>query len=392
MMFSVFDLYKLDVMKSAEILTGQSGFQRQICNVGILDYEYISCNIYNEFCQNDLVLSSFLFARDDVDSMIQSVKILISMGVSCLGIKNIYYKEVPDDLIRYATENDFSIFLFGSDIFFENIIIEVFKNLRYVENNQLAEMKTEKLLSYDLDSPKIRELALDINTFFKESFVVIFCKPKDSSDGGNCLRTLKRLKNLDFFKKEDLVFQYKDGIMVILTFDKDYKTTVQKIVYDFIFETKVNTDDFYIGVSEFFYGLSDFALGISESVHALEACKMMEKSICLFDEIGLYRLTLPFSTSPWAKKYYQSLLDPLLNYDENDEKKISELFDTLVAFIEYDRNIKKTAERLYQHENTIRYRINKIEEILDLDKEDYSIYPQLCIAVHLYKLDQKISK
>lgn len=389
MMFTVFDLFMLDVMKSVEILTGQSGFQRQICNVGILDYEYISCNIYNEFCKNDLILSSFLFARDDIESMIQAVKALISMGVSCLGIKNIYYKEVPDELIRYAIENDFSIFIFGSDIFFENIIIEVFKNIRYVKNNQFAELKVEKLLSHDIDSHKIRELALDINKFFKEFFVVIFCKSQNSKYGGNSYRTLKRLKSLDFFKKEDLAFQYKDGIMVILTFDSDCKTTIQKIVYDFIFETKVNTDDFYIGVSDFSHGLSNFALGISESLYAFEACKMMGKSICLFDEIGLYRLTLPFSASPWAKKYYQSFLEPLLHYDENDEKKISELFNTLVAYIEYDRNIKKTAEHLYQHENTIRYRINKIEELLDLDKEDYSIYPQLCIAIHLYKLDQR---
>ena len=59
----------------------------------------------------------------------------------------------------------------------------------------------------------------------------------------------------------------------------------------------------------------------------------------------------------------------LLNNSYNGDtinKKIQlnkELYETLHTYYDYNLNIKKASEALFIHENTLRYRLNKIEEI-----------------------------
>ena len=48
---------------------------------------------------------------------------------------------------------------------------------------------------------------------------------------------------------------------------------------------------------------------------------------------------------------------------EEDE----ELFTTFYTFFICNRNYKKTAEALFLHSKTIRYRLNKIEQLLEID-------------------------
>ena len=55
-------------------------------------------------------------------------------------------------------------------------------------------------------------------------------------------------------------------------------------------------------------------------------------------------------------------------------------------YIDENRNIGNAAERLFIHRNTMKYRINKIEEILECDlKEDKTMFNiMLCLKIGKY--------
>nr|WP_243157966.1 helix-turn-helix domain-containing protein [Aminipila terrae] len=57
-----------------------------------------------------------------------------------------------------------------------------------------------------------------------------------------------------------------------------------------------------------------------------------------------------------------------------------------MKFVENDGNYIKTAEALYLHKNTIRYRINKIKELHHMENSELNFYEQLSIAIKLYKI------
>lgn len=64
------------------------------------------------------------------------------------------------------------------------------------------------------------------------------------------------------------------------------------------------------------------------------------------------------------KKYYQQLLRPIVDFGDED------LLRTLqVYFFEADFSVKKTAELLFVHRNTVTYRLDHIKRLLDNDFE-----------------------
>lgn len=63
-----------------------------------------------------------------------------------------------------------------------------------------------------------------------------------------------------------------------------------------------------------------------------------------------------------------------------------ELFDTLSVFIDTQQSYTKTAERLFLHHKTIRYRIDKVKELLSINFDHPENVLQIQIATRLFKL------
>jgi PucR family transcriptional regulator, purine catabolism regulatory protein len=85
-----------------------------------------------------------------------------------------------------------------------------------------------------------------------------------------------------------------------------------------------------------------------------------------FEETGAYRLLLPAMSDDPAElhRFYEETVAPLAAYDEQYE---TELVRTLESFLDADGNVAKTAERLFTHRHTIRYRLDRARELTGLD-------------------------
>ena len=82
-----------------------------------------------------------------------------------------------------------------------------------------------------------------------------------------------------------------------------------------------------------------------------------------FEETGAYRLLL--HTPPAElQHFYGGTVAPLVDYDEQYE---TELVRTLESFLDADGNYAKTAEKLFTHRHTIRYRLDRVRELSGLD-------------------------
>lgn len=85
-----------------------------------------------------------------------------------------------------------------------------------------------------------------------------------------------------------------------------------------------------------------------------------------FEETGSYRLLLPaMSEAPGELLgFYSETVEPLAAYDEQYE---TELLATLEAYLENDGNVARTAERMFTHRHTIRYRLERARELCGHD-------------------------
>jgi hypothetical protein len=81
-----------------------------------------------------------------------------------------------------------------------------------------------------------------------------------------------------------------------------------------------------------------------------------------FEDTGSYRLLLPAMSeeSGELERFYAETVAPLAAYDEQYE---TELVRTIEAYLENDGNVTPTADHLFTHRHTIRYRLERVKEL-----------------------------
>lgn len=85
-----------------------------------------------------------------------------------------------------------------------------------------------------------------------------------------------------------------------------------------------------------------------------------------FEETGAYRLLLSAMSEDPAElqRFYSETVEPLVAYDEQYE---TDLVQTVAAFLDNDGNVAGTAQKLFTHRHTIRYRLERVRELSGLD-------------------------
>jgi hypothetical protein len=382
MSITIKEALKLKNFRHFQLIAGEWGLENRIEKIGILDHEIVE-DINGEFSQGDFVLTSFTPARNNVALLIKSIQSLIKSDVSGLAIKNIYFKELPPIIVNLANKMNFPIFIFDDTIFYEDIIAEINEEIRSRDNDELLATKIDILLKDSVSKGMIRELALELNHSFKEHFLVCFCKEKKYIDDKHIMKLL----NLFHFQVHKSIYhsviKYRDGILIICTTntrdDKYLMTELEQLIESI----GIENDYFVNGISNMHHGLDQFSKGIHEALYAVKSTKKNTAKNIHYTDIGIHQILMPFIDNDWIQEYSERILRPLIDYDT---KYHTQILETAIAYIEKDQNIKRTAEALYQHDNTIRYRIKKMKEILDMTHLEGSFNEQLSIAVKIYLL------
>lgn len=110
----------------------------------------------------------------------------------------------------------------------------------------------------------------------------------------------------------------------------------------------------------------DLARAAGEALLAVNVAEPGAEGPVAFEETGAYRLLLPAMTDDpeELRRFYAETVEPLVVYDEQYE---TDLVATLEAYLERDGNVAATAERLFTHRHTVRYRLERARDLSGLD-------------------------
>jgi sugar diacid utilization regulator len=88
--------------------------------------------------------------------------------------------------------------------------------------------------------------------------------------------------------------------------------------------------------------------------------------VLAFEDTGAYRLLLPAMSEDPAEleRFYSETVEPLVAYDEQYE---TDLVGTVETYLENDGNVAATAQQLFTHRHTIRYRLERARELCGHD-------------------------
>ncbi|MBK9145743.1 MAG: helix-turn-helix domain-containing protein [Candidatus Melainabacteria bacterium] len=102
-----------------------------------------------------------------------------------------------------------------------------------------------------------------------------------------------------------------------------------------------------------------------------------------YGALGVTRLLYLIIDHPELDRFFKETLQPLADYDEEWE---TELLDTLRVYVEQGANLNSAARALYVHRHTLRYRLEQIAEILEVDVDSQEVLLNFQVAFLIRQL------
>ncbi|WAW14542.1 PucR family transcriptional regulator [Peptostreptococcus equinus] len=141
-----------------------------------------------------------------------------------------------------------------------------------------------------------------------------------------------------------------------------------------------------IGVGEEKTSIVDVHESYKEAQMSIKIARVIFKknAYMLYSELGVYRVLYSIYENEDVKSFCDSKIGSIVDYDR---KYDSDLLDTLINIAENDWNLKTTAEKMYMHYNTIKYRYKKICSILAEDLSHSEARLSIGLALKIYQMN-----
>ncbi|SES06374.1 helix-turn-helix domain-containing protein [Salipaludibacillus aurantiacus] len=105
-----------------------------------------------------------------------------------------------------------------------------------------------------------------------------------------------------------------------------------------------------------------------------------EGNILSFHQLGIQRLLL---NTEWSEleDYVKDTVGPLITYDKETNAR---LLETLHTYLESNNNMSMTAKKMFVHVNTIKYRLQQMTDLLNMEQISGARAFELQLGIYIY--------
>lgn len=370
------DILKLDIFKESKLIAGKNGLNNTINRVSVFD-----CPIHEQrdrlvLKDGDFFITNFFAFKESLEYSIYAINFLKSCNSSGLCITNEYLDFFTQDLIHHCNKINFPVITMDYSVSYGDIIRDISYLIYKNKDFQMHELLLDDLINCNsvIETKKILN---SINPHFYDYTTVLYFHAKDINN--NLLPILN-------INKENICIPYKNGYIFIISYFETNSTNIDSLVSYFIETIRNNSKDFTIGVSNNSKNLVDAKDAINQAVICATSINFTNEDVVYYSNLGIMPLLHAFKHTSEAKNFYHDTIDPIIAHDLKYKK---DLLHTLITFIECGSDYKSCSNILFQHENTIRYRILKIKSILNLDGNLVEFYERISLVAKLHKIYKK---
>jgi len=401
-MITVFDIVTSPNFEHFQIISGEKGIQNPVSGTGIFDWES-KADIAKTFRKGEFVITTLSIAKDDFDYANDCIKTLILHGVSAICIKEVFFRNLSEDTIQKSDILGVPIFFF-TDTYVDDIVYDV-RNLLASDKGELRSNLTPALKEALESWYTNGVVAPATGNFIEEKLhpylsdftrcIVVF--PKNGKALAPIMHPAKT--NAD---ERTIIIPYESGILIVLSSPNADAFTNQKVLA--LIESihvpitacwlggsaTINGSRYMMGnIFEAFLACASSILK-SEVASELKA-EVIEKTegsvIETFQPNNVENLLISNCWSESSRQYFLRINRILTEYDKEHG---SDLLGTLSSYIEANGDLVSASKMLFQHANTVRYRVAKIKSLLEIDSP--SSYLELYVFVKLMEIYDAFEK
>ena len=379
-MIHIKELFRLQNIHRLRLIAGQDGLERTVTEAVLFEYDPSRVQL-PDFYRGDLVVTTLAYARGDAKLVAHSLQALMNQGIAGLMVKTAYFSELPQAVITLANRLGTPVFLFD-DTYIEEVILQVTDLIRGKRHFAGFEQDVDALMRGDLTEEQTRERARRIDPLGQSSYRIYAVSPKERMITLD--DKLYALMETDADAAHRCTFIEWRRMMLALCREEDGLSAQEALTRfgDLLTRAGVDRQSVVIGQSDLREARAQMGASLCEAVYAARAAKLCGKAELAAHELGLYAYLFPMSENPFVCDRCRWVLSAIREYDAQNHTNLEQ---TALVYVKENMEIAAAAKVLFQHPNTVRYRLSKIQRIIGME-DDPLFAPMLSLTVSLSRI------
>ncbi|MCR3922170.1 MAG: helix-turn-helix domain-containing protein, partial [Firmicutes bacterium] len=163
---------------------------------------------------------------------------------------------------------------------------------------------------------------------------------------------------------------YSGNVLIMIEYKRNHLLFTEGKIADF--KQLLVSHNLHAGVSRPFYRLSDIKLHYKQALNAIITARMINHGELLYfyEDYFFHYLVKSFLES---NSLHNICLPQLLELIKRDKEKSSSYSISLYRYLQNNGDIKATSRAMHLHYNTMKYRLQKISDVMEVDLKDYDL-------------------
>lgn len=388
-MAKVSDLFQLPIFKNMQVIAGRAGFDRKVEHVTVMEVP----DIKRWLKGNDFLITSFYSVRKSEEEQCELIRDLADT-CCCIAVKTgNYIESIPESVRKTAEECELPLLEIPYHITYIDLIINIMNLIfeeegassileKYVKDilyenytDEILMVERGRLFGFEVD----RDYFAAINISFRKKYIAADQEKKKLRF---LCQTLQKFAKSSPSVKECYKISLKKGWLLLL--EGENRELLKKFISTYITEDFITerwTGDSAVlscGVGPVLQGMHGIRDTYSASFKVMRVGRMLngDQVLFIYDKLRTFCVLESFFAQEKGQAL-KEILEPLQS---------QELIDTLAIYYECGANLDKTAERMFTHKNTIKYRLNRLQERTGLSLKNPDENFQLYLAILAMKL------
>ena len=405
MSITVKDIQKLESLKELELIAGNKGLEKSVEWIYVAECFEDPLEGIKWLQGGEIVFITGVGMKGDMTILTKLINGINEKNGSGL-IVNIgpYIKNIPQEAVKLADEIGFPLFTLPWKVKLVEISQEISNAivLSRIEENSLNHFLSNILFGDgELEEEAIEKAAyfgynlegeccicvIDIDGFER------FLKAKNLEDETSISKLKVKFRKIvqDILEKYALkvpIIEKDDAVIFFSRCEENYMNRLDKALHEIkeVIKKKIEGISVSVGIGNSYKDLKMMKQSLNEAELAINSakCQGLDDTITRYRDIGIYGLLFSIKNKKVLENYYLDVLGPIA---ENDaiNKDISSI-QLLETYLNENCNITVTAEKLFLHRNTLKYRIKKIEDLLNCDLHNFDDCTKVKIALYINKM------
>ena len=366
------ELFRLENLKRLRLIAGQEGLERTVTAAVLLEYDSSRMEL-PDFYRGDLVVTTLAYARGDNMLVANSLLSLLNQGIAGLLVKTAYFSELPAAVVNMANKLGTPLFLFD-ETYIEEVILEVTELIRGKRHFAGYEQELDALMRGALTAEQIKEKVQRIDPTGAKAYRNCAMYPQERL---NVLeeKMYALLSRDEALAQRCICMEWRRMLMMLIHEDEQESVRMA----DVLERAQINPAGLQVGESSRMTEQTMFGTALNEAVYAAKTARLTGKASVSAGELGLYAYLFPMSENAFVCSRCRSQMQRIREYDAQNHTSLEQ---TARVYVASSMEIAATAKALFQHPNTVRYRLTKIQKLMELE-DDALFAPMLSLMINL---------